>query len=95
MLSPPLNKPEIFKLIKNVELNKTLGIDGFPVEIYEENWDIIDNGFLAIYESILDINCLGDSQSQANITLIVISNNTRTVTDFRSIHLPYIIYKIL
>ena len=87
MLSAPLTKPEIFKLIKDMELNKTPGIDGFPVEIYEENWDIMGDDLLEIYKTILDIGCLGDSQRQAIIILIPKSNNATIITDFRPVNL--------
>ena len=81
LLSSPLTKPEIFKIIQFMAQNKTPGIDGFPVETYEENWDIMGNDLLSIYEAVLDIGRLGDSQRQAIITLIPKTNNVSSIND--------------
>ena len=95
LLNAPLSKQEIYKIISDMAENKTPGIDGFPVEIYDENWEIIGNDLLSIYESILYTGCLGDSQRKAIIILIPKSSNTSSINDYRPISLLCVDYKIL
>ena len=42
-----------------MEHNKTPGGDGFPVELYEENWDVIREDLLS-FITVLDTRHLGD-----------------------------------
>ena len=76
-------------------LNKTPGIDGFPVETYEENWDIVGNDLLFMYKTILETGRLGHSQRQAVITLIPKSNDISSINNYRPISLLCVDYKIL
>ena len=70
LLGSPISIPDIQKAIKDMSLNKTPGNDGLPLEIYDENWEIIGNDLLTIYKSILETGHLSESQRQAVITLI-------------------------
>ena len=95
LLSSPLSIPEINKIIRTMVSNKTPGIDGFPVELYEENWEIICNDLLTMLNTVLDTGRLGDSQRQAIITLIPKCNNTTSINNYRPISLLCVDYKIL
>ena len=75
--------------------NKTPGIDGFPVETYDENWELVGNDLLTIYEAVLDTGCLGKSQRQAVITLIPKNSNVTSIKNYRPISLLCVDYKIL
>ena len=57
-------------------LNKTPGVDGLPVEFYIENWEVIANDILALYNSILDTGYLAKSQKRGIITIIPKSKDT-------------------
>ena len=95
LLSAPISKPEIFKIIESMAENKTPGCDGFPVEMYEENWEIMGNDLLDIYKTILDTGTLGTSQRQAIITLIPKSSCITSINNYRPISLLCVDYKIL
>ena len=75
--------------------NKSPGVDGLPVEAYDENWKIIGNDLLTIYEAVLDTGRLGGSQHQAIITLIPKSNHIMSINNYRPISLLCVDYKIL
>ena len=62
ILSAPLSKNELYKIARNMALNKTPGVDGFPVEFYIENWDVISDDILALYSTILQTGSLSVSQ---------------------------------
>ena len=78
-----------------MSLNKTPGFDGLPVETYSENWQIMGNDLLTIYETILETGYLSDSQRRAVITLIPKSNNPSSIKNYRPISLLCVDYKIL
>ena len=76
ILCTPLSIEEIYNTLILMTLNKTPGIDGLPVEFYIENWEVIANDILALYETILSIGYLGKSQKRGIITIIPKSNDT-------------------
>ena len=77
-------------------LNKTPGSDGLPVEFYLENWLIISDDILELYNTILSTGCLGESQRKGIITLIPkIEGDILTIKDYRPISLLCVDYKIL
>ena len=75
--------------------NKIPGFDGFPVELYEENWEIIGDDLLTMLSTVLDTGHLGDSQRKAIITLIPKCNNATSINNYRPISLLCVDYKIL
>lgn len=79
MLNSEISKPEIRKIFETMSHNKSPGIDGLPVEAYEENWEVIGNDMLILYETILDNGLLSDSQRKAVITLVPETNNPRYI----------------
>jgi hypothetical protein len=40
-----LSKKEVFKIFSQMEYNKAPGLDGFPAEVYQTFWDVINNDF--------------------------------------------------
>ena len=61
-------------------LNKTPGIDGLPVEFYIENWNVIGDDILALYNTVLDVGYLGETQRKGIITIIPKSTDTLYIT---------------
>jgi hypothetical protein len=43
------SKKEVFKIISQIEHNKAPGLDGFPGEIYQTFWDVINKDFMALF----------------------------------------------
>ena len=42
--------------------NKSPGIDGFPLETYDEHWETISDDMLSMYKLILENGRLGKTQ---------------------------------
>ena len=76
-------------------INKTPGLGGIPVEFYVENWDIITDDILALYETVLHTGQLGKSQNRGVITIIPKSNDTLNIRNYIPISLLCTDYKIL
>ena len=76
-------------------LNKTPGIDGLPVEFYIENWEILSDILLELYNAILHTGSLGESQRKGLVTLIPKSENVMYIENYRPISLLCIDYKVL
>ena len=94
-LSSPLSIPEVKKIIKDMAENKTPGNDGFPVEFYDENFEIICDDLLTMLTAVLDTGRLSKSQRRAIIILIPKCNNTTSIDNYRPISLLCVDYKIL
>ena len=75
--------------------NRSPGLDGLPAETYDENWEIMGNDLLTLYETILDTGYLSASQRRAIITLIPKTNNPSSIKSYRPISLLCVDYKIL
>ena len=75
--------------------NKTPGLDGLPVELYEEHWDIIGDDLLTIFKTALENGRLPLSQRRAIIIIIPKTINPNSINDYRPISLLCVDYKIL
>ena len=75
--------------------NKTPGIDGLPVEFYQEFWTLIDDDIIEVYIDVLRTGSLGKSQRKAIVNIIPKNNETKYITNFRPISLLCVDYKIL
>ena len=78
-----------------MSLNKTPGLDGIPTEFYIENWDVISNDILVLYNTVLQMGSLTVSQKQGIITIIPKIAGTLFINNFRPISLLCCDYKIL
>ena len=87
MLVAPLSKVELYRTIHSMSLDKTPGIDGIPVEFYIENWNAIGDDLLILYNCILNIGILGDSQKKGIITLIPKTKDILYIINYRPISL--------
>ena len=77
-------------------LNKTPGVDGLPVEFYLQNWEIISDDLLDLYNTILNTGCLSETQRKGIIILIPKSDGeVLSIDEFRPISLLCVDYKIL
>ena len=95
LLCSPLSLSEIKNIIRSMAENKTPGFDGFPVELYDNNWELIGNDLLGMYNTVLETGRLGDSQRKAIITLIPKNNSITSINNYRPISLLCVDYKIL
>ena len=95
MLSAPITKDEIYKIITDISSNKTPGIDGIPIEFYMELWSDISEDILEMFNNVLHSGVLTRSQRRAIINIIPKNLDSTYITNFRPISLLCVDYKIL
>ena len=87
---------ELKTAIFQIENGKSPGIDGFPIEFYESQYEIIKNSLLQLYNSILfQKENLTPSINQAIITLIPTNDKKELVKNWRPKSFLCVDYKIL
>jgi hypothetical protein len=52
ILTAPFSEDEVKVLIFQMEHNKALGLDGFPVDFYQKFWDIIKGGMMTMFQKL-------------------------------------------
>ena len=90
-----VDEEEIYSIIKNMNLNKSPGIDGIPLEFFIYYWDIIKPELCLIYNSIIDNLCLKGSQYIGIISLIYKGGEEEKLDSWRPISLLCVDMKIL
>ena len=90
-----VDEEEIYSIIKNMNLNKSPGIDGIPLEFFIYYWDIIKPELCLIYNSIIDNLCLKGSQYIGIISLIYKGGEEENLDSWRPISLLCVDMKIL
>ena len=95
MLCAPITKIEIYRIINDMALNKTPGVDGIPIEFYIENWNVLSDDLIELYSTVLQTGCLSNSQRKGIIIIIPKSKDTLQITNYRPISLLCVDYKIL
>ena len=69
-LGENVTNDEIFKAIKDMNINKAPGLDGIPIEFYLKYWDIIKPELTEVFKNVISGTLLNDNQRKAIITLI-------------------------
>ena len=80
MLCAPITKIEIYRIINDMALNKTPGVDGIPIEFYIENWNVLSDDLIELYSTVLQTGCLSNSQRKGIIIIIPKSKDTLQIT---------------
>ena len=97
--SEALNKPfelhELKKAIGCMSKNKSPGIDGIPVEFYQQFYDVIVQDLLAVYHEIYKNNLMSESQRTAVLSLLPKKGDPLDPANRRPISLLTVDYKII
>ena len=97
--SEALNKPfelhELKKAIVCMSKNKSPGIDGIPVEFYQQFYDVIAQDLLAVYHEIYKNNLMSESQRTAVLSLLPKKGDPLDPANRRPISLLTVDYKII
>ena len=95
VLSAPLTKCVLKRIIIKLSENKTPGIDGIHAEFYIELWPVIADELLELYNYVLQTGYLCTSQRRAIINILPKNNDTNYIWNYRPISLLCVDYKIL
>ncbi|CAL4071735.1 unnamed protein product, partial [Meganyctiphanes norvegica] len=78
---------EIFRAIKDMNTNKSPGIDGIPIEFYLKYWDIIKIELYEIFLYIIDGLVPSENQRTAVLTLIPKEGDLNLLKTWRPVSL--------
>ena len=67
---------ELHDIIFSMDINKSPGIDGIPVEFYHTYWDIIKHEICEVINQALNSENLSETQRKALIVLIEKGDDT-------------------
>ena len=95
ILERPITIIEIFNAIKSLNVNKSPGLDGLPVEFYVKFWNIIKNELSEVLINITKGMVLGEKQRKAIITLIHKDGELSKLKNWRPISLICVDIKIV
>ena len=93
-LEGPLTVEECYQAMSNMECRKSLGSDGLPVEFYLLFWEIIGEDFVEVLNHSYEVSTLPLSMRQAMITLAHKKGDKDRLSNWRSISLLNVDYKI-
>ena len=88
-------RAEIEAALKQMHPTKSPGPDNIPAIFYENYWDILGNDVVGMVLNVLNSNISMTDINKTFITLIPKINNPAKMTDFRSISLCNVIYKLI
>nr|XP_009770787.1 PREDICTED: uncharacterized protein LOC104221414 [Nicotiana sylvestris] len=91
----PVTSAEIDIAIKDMPTDKAPGIDGFPIEFFTRNWDLVKNDIYAAVQSFFETGKLQKKLNCTAITLIPKVNSPSLVKDCRPIACCNTLYKII
>ena len=86
-LNKEITQVEIYNAIKNMNLNRSPGIDGLPIEFYLHYWYLIKNEISQVFKNNINGLMLGENQRKAIITLIPKDGDLSILKSWRPISL--------
>ena len=86
---------ECTKVINNMKINKSMGLDGLSVEFYKQFWGVIGVFLVNMYNDLFEQGELTESQKISVITLIYKKGDKYLLKNYRPISLSNTDYKII
>ena len=88
-------REEVLRVVKEMEGDKALGLDGFSLAFYHHCWEVVERNVLAVFEEFYQHSKFEKSLNATFISLIPKKNGASNIRDFRPISLVGSVYKIL
>ena len=88
-------RDEIEAALKQMHPTKSPGPNGMPAIFFQNYWDIVGNDGVGMVLNVLNSNISMTDINKTFITLIPKINNPTKMSDFRSISLCNVIYKLI
>ena len=94
-LERSFEKDEILSVVRVMEGDKALSLDGFSMAFFHHYWSVVERDVLAVLEEFYQ-NCKFEKSLNATfITLIPKKNDASNIRDFKRISLVGSLYKLL
>lgn len=81
--------------IKNMPTNKAQGVDGYPIELFTKNWEVVKEEVYAVVQSFFATWKLLKKLNCTTITLVPKVPSPTQVKDYRPIACCNTLYKII
>ena len=91
----PASLPELETALKQLNTNKSPGLDGLPVEFYTTFWSLLKSDIHALSTYAFHHATLSSSQQHAVITLLPKTGDLRLLRNWRPLSLLNVDYKLL
>lgn len=91
----PVTSREIAKAIKNMNVNKSLGIDGYGPGFFKETWSIMGNDVISAVQYFFLHNRLYKGFNCSVVALIPKHKEAKMVKDYIPISCCTTVYKII
>ena len=89
------SKDEILTALKQMHQTKALGPDGMSTIFFHKYWDIVGNGVTNMALNVLNSNMPISEINKTNIAFILKTKSPTKMTEFKSISLSNVAYKII
>lgn len=86
---------EIYDSVKSLPKDKAPGIDGFPIEFFTKNWEIVQKEVLEAVQQFFITGNIVPAMNTTAITLVPKVSNPTKVKDYRPIACCTTLYKII
>jgi len=94
-LLSPIQLLELEKVVFNMEKGKAPGLDGFPIEFFQELWEIIKFDLLEVVQESHRNKQMLKSLNSTFLTLIPKKEEANRLDQFRPIALCNVFYKVI
>lgn len=90
-----VSREEILQAVTEMPKDKAPGVDGYPIELYTKNWDIVKEDMYAAVQQFFSSGVMMKTWNCTAITLVPKVPSPTQVTDFRPIACCSTLYKIV
>lgn len=90
-----VTKEEVFKTLISLPVGKSPGSDGFNIEFYKFFWDDVGDQLFEAIKYFFDNTSMPKPWGKTYVTLVPKKEHPKRVSDFRSISLCNVCYKII
>ena len=94
-LEDPFEEKEVREVIKGMDRDKALGLDGFSWAFFQDCWDVVKGDFMEVFTEFHAQGKFVKSINSTFISLIPKAQGAKEIKDFHPISLVGGVYKII
>uniref|UniRef100_A0A2N9IMC9 Reverse transcriptase domain-containing protein n=1 Tax=Fagus sylvatica TaxID=28930 RepID=A0A2N9IMC9_FAGSY len=95
LLDSHFERKEIIQVVRDLQGDKSLGLDGFNMAFFQKCWRMLESDVLGFFEEVYEHGTFAYSLNATFVTLIPKKHNALNIKDFWPISLVGSVYKIL
>ena len=94
-LDRPFSEEEVRMAVFQLNKEKTPGLDGFTIAVYQECWDVIKEDLMRVFLEFHTNGIINQSTNATFIAMVPQKSQTFKILDYRPISLVTSLYKII